>query len=42
MIDFIVYGVAISTIIVEQIKIKNNELTQRNEILSELRNAFDK
>lgn len=42
MIGFIVYGVAISTIIVEQIKIKNNELTQRNEILSELRNAFDK
>lgn len=42
MIGFIVYGVAISTIIVKQIKIKNNELTQRNEILSELRNAFDK
>jgi len=42
MIGVIVFGVAISTIIVEQIKIKNNELKQRNEILSKLRNAFDK
>lgn len=42
MIGVIVFSVAISTIIVEQIKMKNNGLEQRNEILSKLRNAFDK